>query len=265
MTSESPKSHPSERARKRAKYTQVAWWVGFRNAFPLILTDHPSNECKRRKLKCSGGALCARCSRDQIQCVYAASRSGVANETEPNDERCAASHQKGPAFLIPSSTDTRFQAMDGELKDLRREMRTLSARLHELESTAGAASPSRLSTLRPGGSLHRILDAPKSPTYVGPTSAEFGLSQPRRRSSQAGEETVADGHEEELDLSTGAAGPAPSERRGDTSTGDPLRSLGTDEALRLVQVYEDTVGVMYPCVDLEGVRVYCTVPPGYNT
>ena len=33
--------------------------------------DHLSNECKRRKLKCSGGPTCVRCSRDHIPCVYA--------------------------------------------------------------------------------------------------------------------------------------------------------------------------------------------------
>jgi hypothetical protein len=29
-----------------------------------------SNECKRRKLKCSGGATCSRCARDCAPCVY---------------------------------------------------------------------------------------------------------------------------------------------------------------------------------------------------
>ena len=133
-------------------------------------------------------------------------------------------------------------------------MRTLSARLHELESSP--PSPLKVSAPPTAGSLHRILDAPKSPTYVGPTSAEFGLSRPQRSSSQPGDDANIDGRGEELDLSTGAASPAPSERGIDVSTGDPLRSLGTDEALRLVQVYEDTVGVMYPCVDLDGVRAY---------
>lgn len=45
---------------------------------------------------------------------------------------------------------------------------------------------------------------------------------------------------------------------GVSSTTDPLAVLGQAEALRLVQVYEDTVGIMYPCVDLESVRAYIT-------
>lgn len=33
-----------------------------------------SNECKRRKLKCSGGDPCSRCGRDDIRCVYSSQR-----------------------------------------------------------------------------------------------------------------------------------------------------------------------------------------------
>jgi hypothetical protein len=57
-------------------------------------TDHPSNECKRRKLKCSGGSVCARCSRDQNPCVYATNRSPVVSqENELSDDPCVSSHQ----------------------------------------------------------------------------------------------------------------------------------------------------------------------------
>jgi hypothetical protein len=35
-----------------------------------------------------------------------------------------------------------------------------------------------------------------------------------------------------------------------------LDDLGLEETLRLVQVYEDTVGIMYPCVDLASLRTY---------
>jgi hypothetical protein len=206
--------------------------------------------------------VCARCSRDKIPCVYITNRSlGLSpQETELNDDQyaslqtCLSSNQK-EHLLISSRANTRFQAVDRQLETLRREMRTLSARLHEVESTS-ASSPLKVSAVATAGTLHRILDAPKSPTYIGPTSAEFGLSRLQRSSSEVGDDAIIDGPGEELDLSTDAASPAPSERGVDVSIGDPLRSLGTEEALRLVQVYEDTVGVMYPCVDLDGVRAY---------
>ncbi|KAJ5351029.1 hypothetical protein N7452_000003 [Penicillium brevicompactum] len=221
MASDFP-SDPS-RARKRAKYTQIA-----------------CNECKRRKLKCSGESICARCARNQIQCTYAVTRAETRQGTEDKDE----------------NANTRFRVVNRQLETLRREMRVLSTRLHELESNANSASPSKLTAALPTGSLHRILDAPKSPTYVGPTSAEFGLGQPQKSPSQPDTYDTEDGPEETPGSSTGAASPTAPENRVGASITDPLESLGTDEALRLVQVYEDTVGVMYPCVDLDGVRAY---------
>ena len=138
---------------------------------------------------------------------------------------------------------------------MQREIRTLSARVLGLESP-GPALASNLSAPPATGGLNRILDAPKSPTYVGPTSAEFGLTRPQRSlSHQACDCAAIDDRGEDLDLST-APSPAPSERGENTPLEHPLRSLSADETLRLVQVYEDTVGVMYPCVDLDGVRAY---------
>lgn len=40
------------------------------------------------------------------------------------------------------------------------------------------------------------------------------------------------------------------------TTGDPLTELGLAESLRLLSVYDQSVGIMYPCVDLDSVRTY---------
>ncbi|KAJ5286576.1 hypothetical protein N7524_001882 [Penicillium chrysogenum] len=225
MVSESPRSPRDDDSsrRKRAKYTQVA-----------------CNECKRRKLKCSGGPTCVRCSRDHIPCVYA--------------HRPSTTSIQGPD-VNDEGANIRFQAVERQLETLRREMRTLSARVHELEPP-GPASASNSSAPPTMGSLHRILDAPRSPTYVGPTSAEFGLTRSQRSLSHQADDCAAiDDRGEGLDLSTTAPSPAPSGGE-NAPLGNPLISLGADETLRLVQVYEDTVGVMYPCIDLDEVRAY---------
>ncbi|KAJ5547893.1 hypothetical protein N7513_005127 [Penicillium frequentans] len=216
-----------QRSRKRAKYTQVA-----------------CNECKRRKLKCSGGITCTRCARDDISCVYAAHRPIAATpEGDVKDDR----------------VNTRFDAVNQQLESLQREMRTISARLRELEGNSPADSPklSARGTAAAVG-LHRILTAPKSPTYVGPTSAEFGLGRQRRLDSADTDlgDNGNDDEEEDFDLSTTAPSPAPSAEQFGVSSGDPLMGLGLEEILRLVQVYEDTVGIMYPCVDLASLRTY---------
>ncbi|KAJ6116605.1 hypothetical protein N7512_006330 [Penicillium capsulatum] len=150
---------------------------------------------------------------------------------------------------------SRFHAVDLQLETLRREMRTLSARLHQLESGSPAASSKPVTSAQAAGGLHRILNPPKSPSYVGPTSAEFGVGQPRDSLSH-GDDNNPVGDEDDAYLSTAAETPAPLEPLEKLDTGDPLKILGLDETLRLVQVYEDTVGVMYPCVDLASLRTF---------
>lgn len=151
--------------------------------------------------------------------------------------------------------------MDRKIESLQREMQAMAARLREMDSatsqheghktsnshisggyTPVAASASGTGTTASssaGAALHRILNPPKSPSYVGPTSAEFGLTAHEK----------GDSDDEETGSLTSDTLP---------TTGDALGELGLDEALRLLAVYEHSVGIMYPCVDLDSVRMYIT-------
>lgn len=149
-------------------------------------------------------------------------------------------------MLTVARLSSRFRAVDRRIESLQREMCGLSARMREMESSASTANGAASLPQHPSAAagLHRIMNPPKSPQYVGPTSAEFGLASPRKHSdvSNTGE-------------SNDSIAPSPA-RPTTLAEGDPLRSLGQLEALRLVQVYENTVGLMYPCVDLDSVRKY---------
>ncbi|KAJ5683370.1 Casein kinase II regulatory subunit [Penicillium macrosclerotiorum] len=207
----------SQKARKRAKYTQIA-----------------CIECKRRKLKCSGGAVCTRCARGEIRCIYPTDRTPI-EETEFKDARVGI----------------RFEAVDRQLESLRREMRTMHARLREFESS-GSPVGANVPKTSTAWELDRILNAPKSPQYVGPTSAEFGLHASQKRPSQ-----IVDHDEEEGDdIESVASARSPLSKRKEKPCAEDRFDLGLQDALRLLQVYEDNVGVMYPCVDLESVRAY---------
>ncbi|KAB8207905.1 hypothetical protein BDV34DRAFT_223102 [Aspergillus parasiticus] len=217
VTSEPPR-------KKRAKYTQVA-----------------CNECKRRKLKCSGEPTCSRCARDGVPCIYTPSAYALSNAAssveEPHDEGVSA----------------RFQSVDRQIESLQREMRAMAARLRELESSSPSNSNANNPTPRPASivssqaantGLQRIMNRPMSPYHVGPTSAEFGLTARRKPS-------------EDDDEFESTAAPSPiAAPDADLATDDPLGNLGQTEALRLVTVYENTVGLMYPCVDLDSMRAY---------
>jgi len=140
--------------------------------------------------------------------------------------------------------------VDQQLESLQRQIKLLSNRLVKLESS----SPQSIATPKssePSG-LHRILNAPKSPHYIGPTSAEFGLHQ-HQNASAANDDNNA----EDVGISA-TPSPAASDVEGNlpvASTANAL-SLSLEDTLNLVQIYEDSVGIMYPCVDLDSVREY---------
>ncbi|PYI09134.1 fungal-specific transcription factor domain protein [Aspergillus sclerotiicarbonarius CBS 121057] len=218
------------RTKKRAKYTQVA-----------------CNECKRRKLKCSGEPVCSRCVRDNVRCVYTPTAHAVAITASPlvddpvKDDRLSS----------------RLQTVDHQIETLQREMRAMAARLRQLESTSvttpanNASIHTNMSTISSTSAnvgLQRILNRPKSPTYVGPTSAEFGLTA-RQKPSEDSDGEAAESN------SSAPPSPAPAPEA-EALPGDSLRCLGLTETLRLVTVYEHTVGLIYPCVDLDSVRAY---------
>lgn len=167
----------------------------------------------------------------------------------------------GTGFIRYCSVDGRFRAVDYKIEVLQHQMQAMAARLRELERASqtqtqthghgqshhetnktlsqSSQTPAAASTSSSAGALNRILNAPKSPTYIGPTSAEFGLGS---RQNDAHE-----GDEEE------SKSPSPADTG--LPTGD-LGELGLDEALRLLSIYEQSVGIMYPCVDLDSVRTY---------
>ncbi|KAL3466126.1 hypothetical protein BJX64DRAFT_296069 [Aspergillus heterothallicus] len=225
----SRRSSPSEppRSRKRAKYTQLA-----------------CNECKRRKLKCDGKPVCSRCVRQNAQCTYTPNSHASGNE--PATPMGGQSQEDG--------VSNKFRTVDQRIEALQREMRAMAARMRELESagtpsvSVSASNNASLSSSSVSAGLQRILNRPGSPEYIGPTSAEFGITQ---RQKPAEDSDVDDDESE----STTAPSPA-AVSDVEAMSSDPLGCFGKDEALRLVDVYENNVGLMYPCIDLDSVRSY---------
>lgn len=167
-------------------------------------------------------------------------------------------------MFIYFSVEGRFHAVNYKIEVLQHQMQAMAARLQELESAGQAQAqaqsqgqqgqghhdtsksgnqsshtPAAASTSSSAGGLNRILNAPKSPTYIGPTSAEFGLSSQRNEGNGQDDEDSKSPSPVDTGLPTGDLG-----------------ELGVDEALRLLSIYEQSVGIMYPCVDLDSVRAY---------
>lgn len=99
---------------------------------------------------------------------------------------------------------------------------------------------------------------PISPSYIGPTSSEFGLNVP-------GSDEVPDTDEAgSIDVQQTSppgfhASLQPFEQlqeNAESSRSNPLIQLDKSEALRLVDIYEQAIGLMYPLVDLDSIRQF---------
>jgi hypothetical protein len=96
---------------------------------------------------------------------------------------------------------------------------------------------------------------PVSPSYIGPTSSEFGLNVPNNAPG-LDETEVLDNAQMSASNSPSALPLEEGEGNVNISSTNPLLSLTETEALRLVDIYEEAVGVMYPVVDLKSIREF---------
>ncbi|OKL61995.1 hypothetical protein UA08_02541 [Talaromyces atroroseus] len=230
MAESSKRSAPSAdtcEPRKRGKYTQVA-----------------CNECKRRKLKCSGGDVCKRCASNGMTCVYALQSL----PTQTRTARPPAADQSSWRF---KTLETRMLAMQKQLDLMSAEIgvlqkRSLQPLYQPIKTSSSSSNPA---------DARWTNRAPVSPSYIGPTSSEFGLNVPDDAPEL--DETQASDNVQ-ISVSNSPSAVPPEEEQGNISISstNPLLSLAETDVLRLVDIYEEAAGLMYPVVDLESIREY---------
>ncbi|PYH41820.1 transcription factor domain-containing protein [Aspergillus saccharolyticus JOP 1030-1] len=200
------------------------------------------NECKRRKIKCNGQVPCQRCGHLNLECRYA---PNCCNNTFKDSEE--------------------FRSMKDQIKTLQDQVNSLFSNLKDLRSQRSSLDSSGFEGFSRDGSqsvftpMHAPLTKPRSkhPRFQGPTSSAFNFDVARSSLQNMGiapaEEMITD------DLTTAHATPAGSPPHVGQlvstihPTKDPIWVIKRDEALRLCQVYEEEVGIMYPLVDIEQV------------
>lgn len=235
----------------------------------LLIVD--SNECKRRKLKCSGEDICKRCASNRVSCVYAIPRPTASEENYPENHQ----HQRNQygicsRFLIQASplsetnqnpsSPLRLDSLESRMSAMQRQLDLMS---HEIRILQRRSKPSQ-QHFRTTSRAHKPTDsrwasrAPISPSYVGPTSSEFGLNVPNDDVPDMDETETSDRVQPSSSNSPYVPPVAPEERRKrtDISRSNPLLSLDETDALRLVDIYDEAVGTMYPVVDLKSIREY---------
>ncbi|KAJ5737844.1 uncharacterized protein N7483_002969 [Penicillium malachiteum] len=218
------------------------------------------NECKRRKIKCNGETPCHRCGRQNIECVYV--------ENLPQD---SVGEQQN------------FDRLFEQMRSMQDQITVLSAAVRSVTHSdtppfpgvrnsvvgSAAATYGPVVTQR---SLRRISTTAEVP-FQGPTTSAFSFGLAKSSLQQRGiveRNEIGDEGDMMQEPSPLASPSAPNYDFGVRQVVDPLWALPKEEALRLCQVYEDEMGIMYPVLELPELldqvhRLYGLMNHGMNS
>ncbi|KAI0147360.1 fungal-specific transcription factor domain-containing protein [Xylariaceae sp. FL1272] len=224
------KSAPQQRS-KRNRYISIA-----------------CNECKRRKIKCNGETPCQRCGHLNLQCLYAPNccSSSVKDSEEFKQMAAQISH-------LQEQVDSLFSSMNA----LKNETgRSAPVQQHDriLPMPSTSSTPSSTSMTMPSLQRPDFL-LPRQPTFRGPTSNHFSLDVAKNTLHKMGYTYPGDGVDGDGNVQdTPGASPKTMPQIAITQESPPLDVLwefGIDEMIRLCQVYQEEVGVLYPVLQID--------------
>lgn len=193
--------------------------------------------CKRRKLKCSGPLICARCSERGESCTF-------------------DKDLKGTDQVSDLDTNTRFEFVDQRIVQLQKQIDQLSKNVASClsnpnqSSTSSTRSEAEFITTKPFQEETAHREA--SPAYIGPTSAEFGLHDVL--SAIIPSDRV--GHEDDSDSIPGDATLSKSSPKKTNIEDQTLLDL--NRILDLIDAYDDSVGILYPFLDVSALKAFAT-------
>ncbi|KAH8680755.1 hypothetical protein BX600DRAFT_504510 [Xylariales sp. PMI_506] len=197
MAATSVMTIPSSSRKRRDPYTTVA-----------------CDECKRRKIKCSGERPCAACGSTQIECVYDRQtrfrRGSASSVKRPADEQ-----QRQPPRLAASARASSPGSSSAE--------------------NAQSMSPSQVSatSLRPGS-----------------TDYYFNLAQELRTGPEPGRRGGNLGSSPRMGPLLRKA----NEYLSKNTSARLVTALDADSWLDVIDLYEEEIGLQYPFLDLDGLR-----------
>ncbi|KAL4809165.1 fungal-specific transcription factor domain-containing protein [Aspergillus unguis] len=241
LSQASPEDHPDattgDSGKRKAESANGTQTRSKRNRYISIAC----NECKRRKIKCNGQVPCQRCGHLKLECRYAPNCCN--NNFKDSDE---------------------FRSMKDQIASLQDQVGSLFTSIYELRSQRPSFDTPSFDTFsRDGLDVSTPMNPPpprsriKHAQFQGPTSSAFNFDVARSSLQNMGigpvEEIIQD------DLTTAHGTPAASPPQVPAlsqplhPTKDPIWAIKRDEALRLCQVYEEEIGIMYPLVDIEQV------------
>ncbi|KAJ5957972.1 transcriptional regulator family: Fungal Specific TF [Penicillium vulpinum] len=189
------------------------------------------NECKRRKIKCNGQSPCQRCGRQHVECIYV------------ENSRDSPGEQENFKRLFDQ-----MRAMQDQITQLSASIRPIASSEH---SPAGVSATGTYGQLPIQRSL-RHLSTTRETSFQGPTTSAFSFDLAKSSLQERGiVERAEAGDEGDMtqEPSPLVSPLAPNGEIETRQTPDPLWTLPKAEALRLCQVYEEEMGIMYPVLE----------------
>lgn len=206
------------------------------------------NECKRRKIKCNGQTPCQRCGNLNLECLYA---PNCCNNFKESDE---------------------FKQMSAHIASLQQQVDDLFHNLSSLRTQVDVHSTGSMGTpfaqhdyspmLPPPADRPRTKSFTKHPRFHGPTANAFNLGVARSSLKTMGITAADEGDDE--GVATTAPTPRPSSPFASAlapksslhADKDPIWAISKQEALRLVHVWHEEQGIMYPILDMDKILRY---------
>ncbi|OAA70568.1 Casein kinase II, regulatory subunit [Cordyceps fumosorosea ARSEF 2679] len=196
------------------------------------------NECKRRKIKCNGETPCKRCGNMGLNCLYT-----------PNC--CANTFKDSEEYKLVTSHLTALQDEVGALQQAMQAMQSMQPgaadRSHMMPSSMDRAiiAPSMIAPSPAQSSISgrqpSIGQARTPGAFRGSTSTSHMIGIAQTNTGIAYPDLQDSGSQIEPSLQSLPAGC------------DPILEYGNDEMLRLCQIHEDEIGIMYPVLNMGSV------------
>ncbi|KAK0250481.1 hypothetical protein LTS09_014328 [Friedmanniomyces endolithicus] len=255
------------------------------------------NECKRRKIKCNGQSPCQRCGNLNLDCVYAPNCCNGFKDSFEYKEMAGhiASLQEQVNMLYSDLTSLRAQLGHAPPPPLLQQVEvppspvpgsqtagqqqqhnvsidpSLQGYQNHRDSFTGFQTlpGAPMAPMSPTATRHRSQSQSQQPSFRGPTSAEFNFDVARNSLQTmgiTGHNGAQPGSGEGgmgTDNPTPTGSPPPARHIGQMvqsyhAEKDPIWSITQEEAIRLCQMYEDEMGLMYPVLDTNKVMAYAT-------
>ncbi|CRG91331.1 Pyrimidine pathway regulatory protein 1 [Talaromyces islandicus] len=143
--------------------------------------------------------------------------------------------------------------MENRMTDMQRQIDSMASQIQALQKKSQwpQSTPSDIGASQHTDGRWASRGRPVSPSYIGPTSGEFGLN------ALPGDVNEDETENSEDALASGPVSPRfQGQRHISSIPSNPLLALSETDALKLVDIYEDAIGMMYPIVDLKSIRRY---------